>query len=118
MAWLILFVAGLLEVVWATAMERSDGFRHPVATGLTLVALTASMGLLALALRELPLGTAYAVWVGIGVVGTALVGMLFLGEPATPTRIGLLLLILVGVVGLRVTAEGPSGAPEHAADTP
>ncbi len=104
MSWFFLVIAGLLEVVWATAMERSAGFSRPGPTVVTLVALAGSMGLLAHALRELPLGTAYAVWVGIGVVGTSVVGMVWLGEPVSAVRIGLVCLILAGVVGLKVTA--------------
>jgi quaternary ammonium compound-resistance protein SugE len=105
--WFVLVVAGLLEVVWATAMERSEGFTRPWPTVVTLVALAGSMGLLALALRDLPLGTAYAVWVGIGAVGTAIVGMAWLGEPVSATRIAFVALILAGVAGLKLTA-GPT----------
>lgn len=118
MSWFILVIAGLLEVVWATAMERSAGFSEPVPTVVTLVALAGSMGLLALALRELPLGTAYAVWVGIGVVGTSVVGMVWLGEPVSVVRIGLVGLILAGVVGLRMTsAPEDRGGTGHGRDT-
>ena len=107
MSWFVLVIAGLLEVVWATAMERSAGFSRPGPTIVTLVALVGSMGLLGVALRDLPLGTAYAVWVGIGIVGTAVVGMVSLGEPVTVARIGFLASILVGVIGLKLTAVPP-----------
>ena len=107
MSWFVLVIAGLLEVVWATAMERSAGFTRLGPTLVTLVALVGSMGLLGVALRDLPLGTAYAVWVGIGIVGTAVVGMVSLGEPVTVARIGFLVAILVGVVGLKLTAVHP-----------
>lgn len=112
MSWFVLVIAGLLEVVWATAMERSAGFSRPVPTAITLVALAGSMGLLGVALRELPLGTAYAVWVGIGVVGTSVVGMVWLGEPVSAVRVALVGLILAGVVGLKVTAHPPPAATD------
>jgi quaternary ammonium compound-resistance protein SugE len=103
-AWFVLVVAGILEIVWATAMERSAGFTRLWPSVITLLALAGSMGLLALALRQLPLGTAYAVWVSIGVFGTAVVGMAWLGEPVSAARIVFLTLILVGVIGLKLTA--------------
>lgn len=104
MPWLWIVVAGLLEVVWASAMSASQGFTRPVPSLITLVALVASMGLLSLGLRSLPLGTAYAVWVGIGIAGTAVVGMLWLGEGVSLLRLGFLALLLVGIAGLKLTA--------------
>lgn len=105
MAWLVLFVAGLLEVAWATGLKYADGFTRPLPTVLTVVCLVASMGLLAAAMRTLPLGTAYAVWTGIGTIGTVVVGIAFLREPATPLRLLCIGLILAGIAGLRLTAR-------------
>jgi quaternary ammonium compound-resistance protein SugE len=100
----MLFCAGLLEVVWAYTMKRSDGFTQPVPTLITLVAMVASFGLLALAMRTLPLGTAYTVWTGIGAVGAFLVGIAILGEAATPLRLLAAALILAGVMLLQLTS--------------
>ncbi|MEV1292899.1 SMR family transporter [Pseudonocardia sp. NPDC049635] len=102
MAWVYLFVSGLLETVWAAALSQSRGFSRLGPSVLFGVALFLSMGGLALALRELPVGTAYAIWVGIGAVGTAVYGMVALGEPATTARLLCLLAIVAGVVGLKV----------------
>lgn len=102
MTWLILVVAGLLEVAWAVGLKFTDGFTRPLACALTLAAMAASVVLLGLAMRALPLGTAYAVWTGIGTVGTALVGMLLLGEPAGAMRIGCIALIVAGIAGLKL----------------
>ncbi len=102
MAWLVLFVAGLLEVGWAVGLKYSAGFTRLVPSLLTAAALVASMGLLAIALRTLPLGTAYAVWTGIGTIGTALLGMLLFKEPATVARLLCISLIVVGIVGLKL----------------
>jgi quaternary ammonium compound-resistance protein SugE len=102
--WFLLALAGLLEIVWATALDRSEGFTRPWPAAVTVVGLAGSMALLGLALRDLPLGTAYAVWVGIGATGTALVGMAWLGEPVSLVRLGFVAMIVGGVVGLRLTA--------------
>ncbi|HEY8474164.1 MAG TPA: multidrug efflux SMR transporter [Natronosporangium sp.] len=102
MAWLVLVVSGALETVWAAALAASKGFTRPVPTVLFGVALLLSMAGLAFALRSIPVGTGYAVWVGIGAVGTALFGMVWLNEPVTVARVVCLLLIVTGVVGLRV----------------
>ncbi|MFC9973658.1 DMT family transporter [Spirillospora sp. NPDC127200] len=102
MVWLVLVFAGLMETVWAAALERSERFTRLWPTLLFLVALAASMLGLGHSLRELPLGTAYAVWVGIGAVGTVVYGMLWLHEPVTTARVICLLLIVGGVVGLRL----------------
>lgn len=104
MAWLVLVVSGVLEAVWAVALDRSQGFSRLAPSLVFLVALAASMAGLALALRTLPVGTAYAVWVAIGAVGTALYGMAALGEPVTAARLLCLLLVVAGVVGLKLTA--------------
>lgn len=102
MAWFVLFVAGLLEVGWAVGLKYSEGFTKLVPSALTAAALVASMGLLAIALRTLPLGTAYAVWTGIGTIGTALLGMYLFKEPATAARLVCISLIVIGIVGLKL----------------
>jgi quaternary ammonium compound-resistance protein SugE len=102
MAWLVLVVSGLLETAWAVALDRSAGFSRPVPTAVFAVTMVLSMIGLAYALREIPVGTGYAVWVGIGAVGTATVGILALGESASLPRLGALLLVVAGVVGLKV----------------
>lgn len=101
MNWSILFVAGLLEVAWAIGLRHSAGFTRPLPSVLTLLAMGISFYLLGLALRTLPLGTAYAVWVGIGAVGTAIAGMPLFAEPASPLRLASLLLVVVGIAGLK-----------------
>jgi quaternary ammonium compound-resistance protein SugE len=101
-AWIVLVVSGVLETVWAAALSRSEGFSRPVPSAVFGVALVLSMAGLAFALRTIPVGTGYAVWVGIGAVGTAAYGMAWLGEPATAARIGCLVLIVSGVVGLKL----------------
>ncbi len=102
MAWIVLIVSGVLETVWAIALDRSSGFSRPVATTVFVVALVLSMAGLGYALRSVPVGTGYAVWVGIGAVGTALVGMVALGEPASLPRVFCLLLVIGGIVGLKI----------------
>ena len=102
MAWLILLVAGLLEVVWALALKQSEGFTHLGANAVTIVSLIASLVLLSLAMRTLPLGTAYTVWTGIGAVGAFAVGVVVLGEAATPLRITAAALIVTGLVAMKL----------------
>jgi quaternary ammonium compound-resistance protein SugE len=102
MAWLLLVSAGLLEIVWATAMDRSDGFTRLWPTVVGVSGALASFVLLAIALRDLPVGTAYAVWVGLGAVGVALFGILALGESTSPFRLACLALIVLGIVGLKL----------------
>jgi quaternary ammonium compound-resistance protein SugE len=102
MAWFALVVSGLLETVWAAALAESKGFTRAVPVAVFAVGLTGSIAGLAYALRELPVGTAYVVWVGIGAVGTALYGMAAQAEPVTVARIACLALIVGGVVGLKV----------------
>ena len=104
MPWIALFVAGLFEIVWATAMKYSHGFTRPGPTMLTLAAMLASFALLAWAMRSLPLGTAYMVWTGIGAVGAFLVGILALGEAATLPRILAALLILSGLLLMKLSS--------------
>jgi quaternary ammonium compound-resistance protein SugE len=102
MPWILLFVAGLLEVVWALAMKQSHGFTRLWPSVITLVAMIASFTLLAAAMRVLPLGTAYGVWTGIGAVGAFAVGIIFLGEAASPARLLAAGLILSGLVLMKV----------------
>jgi quaternary ammonium compound-resistance protein SugE len=109
-AWLLLVAAALLEPVWALALQRADGFTRLWPSLLAVAGAAASFALLSLALRRLPIGTGYAVWVGLGAVGVALVGMAA-GESRSPARLGFLALIVVGVVGLRlVEGSGHPGA--------
>jgi len=102
MAWIILFVAGLFEIGWAVGLKYTEGFTKPVPTALTAISLAASMGLLGWAVRTLPLGTAYAVWTGIGAVGTAVLGIVLFNEPATAARLVCIGLIVSGIVGLKL----------------
>ncbi|MEU5780794.1 quaternary ammonium compound efflux SMR transporter SugE [Micromonospora lupini] len=102
MAWLVLVISGFLETAWAIALDRSAGFSRLLPSVVFVVTLVLSMAGLAYALRDIPVGTGYAVWVGIGAVGTALVGMLVLGESASLPRILCLLLVVAGVVGLKI----------------
>ena len=102
MAWLLLIVAGILEIVWSISMKASQGFTKPNFTSITLIAAALSFWLLGLALRQLPVGTAYAVWTGVGAVGAAILGILIFNEPVTMTRIICIALIVIGIVGLKV----------------
>lgn len=105
MPWVLLVIAGLLETGWAVGLKYTDGFTRPLPTVLTLAAIVASMGLLGLAVRDLPVGTAYAVWVGIGAFGTAVLGILLFDEPATPARLFFLALLAVAIAGLKLTGS-------------
>lgn len=100
-AWLLLVVAGLLEIVWAVSMKASQGFTKPQFTTITLVAAGLSFWLLGLALRQLPVGTAYAVWTGIGAVGAAILGIVLYGESLTLVRVACIALIVCGILGLK-----------------
>lgn len=102
MAWIVLVVSGIFETVWAIALSRSAGFTRLIPSIVFLVALVLSMGGLAWALREIPVGTGYVVWVGIGAVGAAVVGMVALGESTSLPRLLCLLLVVAGVVGLKL----------------
>jgi quaternary ammonium compound-resistance protein SugE len=104
LAWLILFVAGLLEVGWAIGLKYTDGFSRPVPSLLTLACMVLSVVLLGLAMKTLPVGTAYAVWTGIGALGTAILGIVLFAEPATAARLACLGLIVSGIVGLKLAA--------------
>ncbi|OGU27718.1 MAG: multidrug transporter [Ignavibacteria bacterium GWA2_35_9] len=102
MAWLILFIAGLFEVAWAIGLKYSEGFTKLWPSIFTIVSIIISMGLLAFSLKSLPVGTAYAVWTGIGAVGTAILGIILFGESKELIRIFFILLIVAGIVGLRI----------------
>lgn len=102
MAWFLLIAAGLLEIVWAIALKYADGFTQVWPSVIGLVAAFVSFVMLTMALKSLPVGTAYAVWVGIGTLGVAVTGMVALGESTSPLRLSLLALILIGVAGLKI----------------
>jgi quaternary ammonium compound-resistance protein SugE len=102
MAWTILFVAGLMEIGWAIGLKYTEGFTRLVPSVLTLVSMAGSIILLGLALKTLPIGTAYAVWTGIGAVGTAILGIVLFGDPATVARLACIALIVSGIVGLKL----------------
>ena len=106
MAWLVLVAAGLLEIGWAIGLKYTEGFTRLVPSVLTLAAMAGSIILLGLALKSLPIGTAYAVWTGIGAVGTALLGIALLGEPATAARLASIGLIVAGIIGLNLVTPG------------
>ena len=103
-AWLVLLVAGLCEIGWAVGLKYTEGFTRFVLTVLTLVSMLASIALLGLALRALPMGTAYAVWTGIGTVGTAALGIVLLNEPSDALRLACIGLIVAGIVGLKLVS--------------
>lgn len=102
MSWVYLVLAGLFEIGWAIGLKHTDGFTRPVPTILTVAVMAISIWLLGLALRTLPIGTGYAIWTGIGTVGTVLVGILVFGEAATPARIASIGLIVAGIAGLKL----------------
>lgn len=104
-AWLTLLIAGLFEIGWAIGLEYSDGFTNLLPSVVTVISLVVSMLLLARAVQSLPIGTAYAVWTGIGAVGAATLGILLFDEPSSVARVGFISLIVVGVVGLNFTAH-------------
>lgn len=103
-AWIMLTVAGLLEVGWAIGLKASEGFTRPLPSVLTIAAMAGSFFLLARAMQVLPVGTAYGIWVGIGALGTLLLGILIFGESASPARLVSVLLLLAGLVGLKLSA--------------
>ena len=106
MAWAILVVAGLLEMVWALLLKQSSGLTKPIPAIGFFISLVLSMVLLGQSLKTLPVGTAYAVWTGIGAAGTAIVGMIWLGESRDVLKLVSLVMLLAGIIGLRVTATG------------
>lgn len=105
MAWLILLVAGVFEVAWAVGLKYTEGFTRFWPTVGTVAAMMISLGLLGVALRTLPLGTAYAIWTGVGTIGTALLGMALFHESADPIRLTCILLIVAGIVGLKLVTH-------------
>jgi len=106
MSWVYLFIAGLLEVAWAVGLKYTNGFTRLMPSLWTLLAMLGSVGMLGLALRQLPLGTAYAVWTGIGTVGTAIAGMVLLNEPAGAMRLGAIAMIAAGIIALKFLSPG------------
>ncbi len=104
MAWVILFFAGLLEVAWALLLKQSEGFTRPLKSIGFLITLAMSMFLLSQSLKTLPVGTAYAVWTGIGAAGTAILGMVWLGEPRSVLKLVSLMMLVGGIIGLRVAS--------------
>ncbi|WP_130927487.1 quaternary ammonium compound efflux SMR transporter SugE [Pseudomonas sp. Sample_14] len=104
MSWIILFFAGLFEVGWAVGLKYTDGFTRPLPTALTVAAMAISLGLLGLAMKELPLGTAYAIWTGVGAVGTVIAGIILFGESMALIRLVSVALIVTGLIGLKVSA--------------
>ncbi|WP_438283212.1 quaternary ammonium compound efflux SMR transporter SugE [Pseudomonas alabamensis] len=104
MSWIILFFAGLFEVGWAVGLKYTEGFTRPLPTALTIAAMAVSLGLLGLAVKELPLGTAYAIWTGVGAVGTVIAGIILFGESMALVRLLSVALIVAGLIGLKVTS--------------
>ncbi|BBP84800.1 transporter [Pseudomonas tohonis] len=103
MSWIILFFAGLFEVGWAVGLKYTEGFTRPLPTALTVLAMAISLGLLGMAMKHLPLGTAYAIWTGIGAVGTVIAGVILFGESVALMRLGSVALIICGLIGLKVS---------------
>jgi quaternary ammonium compound-resistance protein SugE len=103
-AWIVLFLAGILEIGWAVGLKYTEGFTKLVPTVLTAGSMVASVVLLGVAMRSLPLGTAYAIWTGIGTVGTVILGIVLFAEPATAVRLGCIALIVTGIAGLKFAA--------------
>ncbi|WP_462154273.1 DMT family transporter [Pseudoalteromonas piscicida] len=106
MSWLLLAFAGLLEVVWAIGLKCTNGFTKPVPSIITLVAMAASFYFLSVALRTLPLSVAYSVWVGIGMIGSIIVGFVYFKEPLSSLKLLSLLLIVIGIIGLKLSSQG------------
>src|SRR5688572_15584854 len=104
MAWIYLFIAGLLEIVWAIGLKYTEGFTKLVPSLITIAAMVASIWFLAIALRTIPVGTGYAVWTGIGATGTAILGIVLFAEPATAARLACIGAIVAGIVGLKVVS--------------
>ncbi|PDT03721.1 quaternary ammonium compound efflux SMR transporter SugE [Rhizobium chutanense] len=104
MAWFLLFLAGLFECGWAIGLKYTEGFTRPLPTALTVISMVVSIVLLGLAVKHLPIGTAYAVWTGIGTVGTVLLGIWLLGDAASVSRLACIMLIVGGIAGLKLTA--------------
>jgi len=105
MSWIVLVAAGLFEVAWAIGLKYTDGFSRPWPTVATVAAMIVSVALLGYAVRTLPVGTSYAVWTGIGAVGTVILGVVLFGESASPARLGCIALIVAGIVGLKLAGD-------------
>lgn len=112
MPWLYIFIAGLFEIAWAVGLKYTDGLSRPVPTVLTVLAMLISFATLAMGVKHLPVGTAYAVWTGIGAAGTAILGVVLLGESMSPMRLFCLALVIAGIIGLKLTAGAPDIAIE------
>jgi quaternary ammonium compound-resistance protein SugE len=104
MSWTYLIIAGLLEIIWAIGLKYTEGFSKLVPSVITIIAMIASVVFLAIALKTIPVGTGYAVWTGIGAVGTAILGIVLFAEPATAARIGCIALIVAGIIGLKIAS--------------
>jgi quaternary ammonium compound-resistance protein SugE len=120
-AWFILIIAGVLEIAWAVGLKYTDGFNfaaRPLACTLTIMAMIASMYLLSVAVRQIPIGTGYAIWTGIGAAGAAVLGMVLFKEPATAARIACLFLVVCGIVGLKVLSPAPADQSSESKSVP
>lgn len=104
-AWLLLLLAGVFEVVWAVGLKYTDGFTRPVASAVTIAGMIVSVWLLSVALKTIPLGTGYAIWTGVGAVGTAIAGMILFGESRAALRLACIALIVAGIVGLKIFSD-------------
>ena len=105
MAWVLLVLAGAFEIIWAVGLKYTDGFTKPLASGITIAGMVISVWLLSLALKSIPLGTGYAIWTGIGAVGTAIAGMILFGESRAVIRMVCIAMIVAGIVGLKIFSE-------------
>ncbi len=108
MAWVLLILAGVFEIVWAVGLKYTDGFTKPLASGITIAGMVISVWLLSLALKSIPLGTGYAIWTGIGAVGTAIAGMILFGESRAVIRMVCIAMIVAGIIGLKIFSDGSS----------
>jgi quaternary ammonium compound-resistance protein SugE len=106
MAWYLLIAAGLCEIVWAVGLKYTDGFSKPIPSVITIAFMAASVWLLSAALKSIPVGTGYAVWTGIGAVGTAICGMILFGESRAAMRLACIVLIVAGIIGLKIFSDG------------
>lgn len=104
MSWLYLVIAGIFEVIWATSLKYTEGFTKLYPSIITIIGMIISFGFLSISLKTLPLGTAYAIWTGIGAIGTVIVGILLFGEPQSILRILFVMLIITGIIGLKITS--------------
>jgi len=115
-AWIYLAIAGVLEITWALCLKQSHGFTNPPWGIFAIIIGVASVAVLALAIRTIPLGTGYAVWTGIGVIGTTIAGIWLFNESASPLRLLFIFLIFISIIGLRLTADRPGGPPRNSPD--